>query len=115
MAVSPLGKLSGPSNLTRVPFKGPIPTFSRLLKTMSDYGLPRSVKSPVFSAMRKASSGNLAGSLTILTALRAKAVTELPLVIGPVKAENLVMQIDGLIRRVNLAIAGLVDPGKLVR
>jgi len=115
MAVSPLGKLSGPSNLVRVPFKGSTPTFSRLLSTMKAYGLPRSVRAPVSTAMRQASSGNLPGALATLTTVRNSAAILLPPALGPVKAENLLMQMDGLIRRVNLAIAGLIEPGTLIR
>jgi hypothetical protein len=82
---------------------------------MSDYGLPRSAKTPVQTAQRQATSGNLPGALATLTTLRGSAATQLPPAIGALKAENVLMQIDGLIRRVNLATAGLIEPGKLVR
>jgi len=113
-AASPLGKLSGPSNLVRSPFLGTTPTFTSLAQTVSRVGLPRSIRNEVSAATRQAKSGNLAGSLTTLETLRAGSA-QLPLLIGPLKAEEVMVELDGLIRRVKLAILGLVTPGKLVR
>ena len=114
MAASPLGKLSGPSNLVRSPFLGSTPTFTSLTQTVSRVGLPRSTRNEVSAAMRQAKSGNLPGSLATLEELRVESA-QLPLLIGPVKAEEVTVELDGLIRRVKHAILGLITPGKLVR
>ncbi|MGH9389392.1 MAG: hypothetical protein ACRD1Z_07230, partial [Vicinamibacteria bacterium] len=114
MAASPLGKLSGPSNLVRSPFLGPIPTFTSLNQTASRVGLPASIRKQLSPALRQAKAGRLAESLTTLEALQQQSAL-LPLLIGPVKAEQVTVQLDGLVRRVKLAILGLITPGKLVR
>jgi len=112
-AGSPLGKLSGPSNLVRSPFLGTTPTFLGLMRTASSLQLPRSIRSQIFRATRQAMSGNLAASLTTLSNLRA-ASGGLPALIGPVKAEEVLVQLDGLIRRVKLGVLGLVALGSLI-
>ncbi len=113
-AASAQGVLSGPSNLVRSPSLAPTETFLRLSRSASDLGLPRALRSQVFLALRQAMSGRLAGSLATLQDLRTKALLQGPILIGPRKTEDLVAQLDGLIRRVNLAILGLISPGKLI-
>jgi hypothetical protein len=114
MAASPLGKLSGPSNLVRSPFRGSTPTFTSLNQAVSRVGLPRSIRSKVSAAMRQAKSGRLAESLATLETLRQQCA-QLPLLVGPLKAEQVTVPLDGLVRRVKLAILGLITPAKLVR
>ncbi len=113
-AASPLGKISGPSNLVRSPFLGSTPTFTSLTETGSRVGLPRPIRNDISAAMRQAKSGDLAGSLATLEKLQQQSVA-LPLLIGPVKAEQVTVELDGLVRRVKLAILGLITPDKLVR
>jgi hypothetical protein len=113
MAASPLGKLSGPSNLVRSPFLGTTPTFLGLMRTASSLQLPAPVRSQIFTAARQAMFGDLAKSLTTLEQLRAGSA-QLPLLIGPLKAEDVLVQLDGLIRRVKLGVLGLVSSSSLL-
>ncbi len=114
MAASPQGLLSGSSNTVRVPFLGPTATFLGLYKETSGLGLPSTVRKQVILALRQALSGQFADCLANLQSLRTNAATQLPFLIGPLKAEDLVFELDNLIRRVTLAQAGLISPMKLL-
>jgi hypothetical protein len=83
------------------------------MRTASSLQLPAPVRSQIFTAARQAMFGDLAKSLTTLEQLRAGSA-QLPLLIGPLKAEDVLVQLDGLIRRVKLGVLGLVSSSSLL-
>lgn len=110
VALGPTGQASAASNMVRAPYLGEKPKYLGLFFKLSRLGLPFSERLPVLLAARQALARNYDPALATLDDLRARAVTELPAVIGPTKAEDLTRYIDGLIRRTELGVAGLL-PG----
>jgi hypothetical protein len=106
------GNLSDPSNMVRIPFKGPVPSFKSLRASLKGLQAPAVFSEQLSIAQAEVVLGNYTKALAALEIMRVKAQN--PLVLKPWQGDDLDVLLVKFIRRVNLAQAGALSPLKLM-
>jgi hypothetical protein len=107
------GNISGPSNIIRVSSLFPPVTFESLKDTLVGWKAPVGLRLELRWAKFLVKIGKLENALRKLEQLRQRVIDD-PTLLAPWHAEDLVILLGKLERRVQLAQLGLIDPQDLL-
>ena len=107
------GNISGPSNVIRAPSLFPPVTFESLNDTIVDWNGPFELRLTLWWAKFLVKIGNLEEALRKLEQLSQRVIDD-PTLLEPWRAEDLVILLGKLERRVQLAQLNLIDPQDLL-
>jgi hypothetical protein len=109
------GRFSEPSNMVRVPFKGPVPTFQSLEALLASWSAPAAVTGPLGAAKAAVQADDYATAMTALKSI-------VPLLLGnpqplqpAYRNEDFGVLLTKFIRRVGLAQAGALPKRMLMK
>jgi hypothetical protein len=111
------GNLSEPSNLVRVPFKGPIPTFKLLEDQLARWGAPASITTPLAEAKAaiKLDTPDWATAVARLQAIGALITPPSQPMPFPYQSQDLGVLLTKFSTRVALAQAGQLPKALLMK
>jgi hypothetical protein len=108
------GRLSGPSNMVRTPWRGPRPTFQSLRALLQRWSAPAAITDALALVRQAVLAGDYDSALTLIDSLRQTVGTETTL-LPTWQAQDLDVLLGKFERRMFLAREGKVTRRKLMR
>jgi hypothetical protein len=115
VAEDALARMTEPSNMVRVPFRGPVPTFKSLEAVLTGWSAPAAVTDPLAAAKTAAEASDWTTALAQLRAMGTLIASPTQTLLLPYRAQDLGILLSKFTRRMLLAQGGALPPKALMK
>jgi hypothetical protein len=115
VAEDALARMTEPSNMVHVPFRGPVPTFKSLEAVLTGWSAPAALTDPLAAAKTAVEAADWTTALAQLQAMGTLIASPTQTLLLPYRAQDLGILLSKFNRRVLLAQGGALPPKALMK